>query len=315
MLDTLEKEIKSLKDEKVKLNEQVKKTKKELQDVTEKLTKLENKKELLINKANLDTEITVQDLWDKFNNLDYKQDLKASRGVFHVTPLKEEDLEFYSDKISIKNLKYRFVISLYFNDRPDGISIQYAYLYAFTNKYASDTSITIISQDCTNIDLDILFKEYVRLRNQYIAEKTEYTNTLIPIKVYWEVKKDYADLSSYLKVIRQKDDFDLLNSFAQEFDVNTQYYYICLGRLNKEQLHEIAQSFRDNKEQFFRWNLSSKWRDTTKAGVEFDMTPIFTAFKKHGVEVNTPRRCSGNGGHYNHQFTLDGRKYEAQLQW
>lgn len=315
MLDTLEKEIKSLKDKKVKLNEQVKNTKKELQAVTEKLAELENKKEILINEANLNTQITVQDLWDKFNNLDYKKDFKDGWGVFHTTPLKQKDLEFYKDKVSIKNLKHRFAITLYVHDRPEGVSVRHACLRAFADKDGSCAETTIINQDYTSIDLDTLFNKYVNLRNQYINENIEYNSTLIPMKVYWEHKKRYADLNKYLKVIRQKDDFDLLNSFAQEFDVNTRYYYICLGRLNKEQLHEIAQSFRDNKEQFFRWNLSSKWKNQMKAKVEFDMTPIFTTFKKYNVNVNTPQRCSGFGGHYNHQFTLDGRKYEAQLEW
>ena len=163
------------------------------------------------------------------------------------------------------------------------------------------------------INLNKVFEKYVQLRNEYLKEKTEYKDSLIPTKIYTKKNLNSKKLQKYLNVIKQKGDFSLLNSFAEEFDLNTGAYYHSLTNLSKEQLHEIAQIIRDNKEQLFRWSLSYKWKDQMKAKVQFDMTTIFKIFKKYKVYIATPTNCGeANGGYRYCKFTLDGRKYGAE---
>ena len=299
MISEIEKEIKDLKAKRADLNNKIKETKNSLQEVNDKINELENKKELIANEENLNTEVTVEYLWDKFNNLDFNKNFKDYDCLFHVTPLKQIDLEFYKDKIHIRDLKYRYCIHISGNKTANGIELWSVNLNSMNgnNLYCYNHQIISQEQYKKNIDLDKVFEKYVQLRNEYLKDETKHINNLIPIKIYVEDKLKYADIGHYLNVIRNKGDYGVLNSFAREFNIDTGGYYMSLNKLNKEQLHEIAQTIRDNKEQLFRWSLSSKWKNQMNAKVEFGMTPIFKIFKKHNVYIATPAGCVGNGKH------------------
>lgn len=306
--------IDKLKARKTKLQEQIKKHKQALQDVTQKLVILEEKQAAIVVSENLKTNVTKQDLYNILEELKSNHPKNGWIVTLHDTPLKPEEKEFYQQRIDIKNLysRYSLVVDLYC----DYSKVESATIDAMSSSDGYQREKTILRYDSDKEDCKVSFDElldkYIQLRNKYIHNDTTSKDGLIPIDTYYEAKKSRARVNKYLTVIRQKDDLSLLDEFAQQNSLNICGYYQQLSALNKEQLHELATAIRQNKEQVFRWMLSFKWKDQVKVKVEFDMTPVFKVFKKHGVPFRTASFCSGYGRHHWCEFTLDGRKYEVE---
>ena len=309
LLDT---KIDKLQERKSELQEQIKAYKKSLQQISKELKELEETKAVFQAEENLETELTIEDLYNKL------EEIKASKAddtwiTLHVTPLKPEEKDFYQERIDISNLANRYTLLICLSYDYSRVRMAYIQSMASKDNSTSQTSVMYYYDDSKDkIDLDTLLRKYIKLRNNYINNDTMPKDSLIPMYAYYEAKKCRTSVMRYLTVIKQKDDLSLLDEFAQQNSLNICGYYQQLSALNKEQLHELANVIRENKEQVFRWMISFKWKNQMKAKSEFDMTPVFKLFKKYNVPFRAPSHCSGYGKHHWCEFTLDGRKYRVE---